>query len=92
MTDDLVDYDPQDYPEAVTWAKERAKELRRQSERIAELEAELQVAKRLNAKWMDEKTEAIIRAERAEKDVRSLRNRLDAYLRGHYGQRPEGHS
>jgi hypothetical protein len=34
MTDDLVDYDPQDYPEAVTWAKERAKEMRRQSEQI----------------------------------------------------------
>ena len=34
-SDDIIDYDPQDYPEAVAWAKERAKELRRQSERIA---------------------------------------------------------
>ena len=38
MTDDIVDYDPMDYLQAVVWAKERAKELRRQKKRIVELE------------------------------------------------------
>ena len=42
MTDDIVDYEPMDYLQAVVWAKERAKELRRQKKRIAELEAELE--------------------------------------------------
>ena len=50
------------------------------NERIAELEAELEAlkdelltAKRLNTKWMDECTEAIIRAERAEKALAGAR-------------------
>ena len=34
---------------------------------VEETKAELLIAKRLNAKWMDERTEALIRAERAEK-------------------------
>ena len=37
--------------------------------RIAELQDELAVAKRLNSRWMDERTEALIRAERAEAEA-----------------------
>jgi len=33
---------------------------------VEETKAELLIAKRLNAKWMDERTEALIRAEKAE--------------------------
>ena len=39
--------------------------------RIAELEAELAVSKRLNGKWMDERTTALMRAEVAEKHLSS---------------------
>lgn len=39
-----------------------------QAERIAALEAELVDSKRLNAKWMDERTAAIIRAKKAESE------------------------
>ena len=35
--------------------------------------AELAISRRLNAKWMDERTEAIIRAERAEKALAGAR-------------------
>ena len=45
MSDDIVDYDPMDYLQAVTWAKERAQELRRQKKRIAEMEVELAALK-----------------------------------------------
>ncbi|MEI6449152.1 MAG: hypothetical protein WCP98_04280 [Actinomycetes bacterium] len=68
MSDDIVDCDPQDYPEAVTWAKERAKELRRQSKQItilnttvanlhshiAELEAELSAKSQSESELTDE--------------------------------------
>ena len=40
---------------------------------VEETKAELLIAKRLNAKWMDERTEAIIRAERAEKALAGAR-------------------
>ena len=40
---------------------------------LAVLKDELLTAKRLNAKWMDERTEAIIRAERAEKALAGAR-------------------
>jgi chromosome segregation ATPase len=58
-------------------------------EELDDIKDEILTAKRLNAKWMDERTEAIIRAERAEKDAGSLRTRLDACLRGRYGMNPE---
>jgi len=55
MTDDIVDYDPMDYLQAVVWAKERAKELRRQRKRAAELEVELAALKEdfkhLHSRW-----------------------------------------
>jgi len=38
MSDDIVDCDPQDYPEAVTWAKEARARHRRSRERITILE------------------------------------------------------
>ena len=40
---------------------------------VEETKAELLIAKRLNAKWMDERTEALIRAERAEKALAGAR-------------------
>ena len=50
------------------------------TERIAALESELLIAKQLNAKWMDERTEAIIRAEKAEADLAAARRTIESML------------
>jgi hypothetical protein len=39
---------------------------------ITALEDELAISKHLNAKWMDEKTEALIRADRAEAELAAM--------------------
>jgi hypothetical protein len=51
------------------WVRDRAT-LEAEAEGIG---TELTISKRLNAKWMDERTEAIIRAERAEKALAEAR-------------------
>ena len=69
MTDDIIDYDPQDYPEAVAWAKERAKELRRQAERIAEMEAENEKAVAFGQACVAGGADWMKRAEQAEAEL-----------------------
>ncbi len=49
-----------------TYLKQRIKDHYRP--RIAALEDELATAKRLNSKWMDEKTAAVMRVERLKED------------------------
>ena len=39
MTDDIIDYDPQDFPEALAWFREARARHRRSRDRIRELEA-----------------------------------------------------
>ena len=77
-------------PECREFAKERIAALEAELEkagddlggywvdRANEAEAELAVSKRLNGKWMDERTEAIIRAESAEAHVVELERYLKA--------------
>ena len=39
MSDDIVDYDPQDFPEALAWFKEARDRHRRKCEQVADLKA-----------------------------------------------------
>ena len=75
MTDDIIDYDPQDYPEAVAWAKEQAKELRRQAERIAEMEAENEKAVAFGQACVAGGADWMKRAEQAEAELAALKKK-----------------
>lgn len=79
-----------------TYLKQRIRDHYRP--RIAALEDELATAKRLNGQWMDEKTAAVMRAEKAEAEAKRWKSRRQAteqklayeeQLRGEYANEAE---